>query len=186
MVPVSGSVTDAAAMAGGPIIQMCWAVESISVAVPQWVQSVGAGPFFLAAHIPFGNLTYRGRPATLDQSSAVGQWGGVQLELLEQHCDSPSGVLETRAAGQTGLQHVTWMAADLDAETQRMRALGFDEVMTATLPVMGDMRIAWFDTRPLLGCMAEVYEESDLMRRFYRRVARAADGWDGTEPLRPL
>lgn len=32
-----------------------------------------------------------------------------------------------------------------------MRSLGFDEVMTATLPVMGGMRIAWFDMRPLLG-----------------------------------
>jgi hypothetical protein len=179
-------IGEAAAVAGGPIVQMCWAVESIEHAVPAWVESVGAGPFFLAAHIQFGNLTYRGRAATLDQSSAVGQWGGVQLELLEQHCQSPSGVLEMRAAGQTGLQHVTWFSDDLDAETARMAGLGFQEVMTATLPVMGGMRIAWFDARALLGCMVEVYEESDLMRRFYRRVARAADGWDGSDPLRPL
>jgi hypothetical protein len=34
--------------------------------------------------------------------------------------------------------------------------------------------------------MAEVYEDSTLMRRFYRRIADAATGWDGSEPLRPL
>ena len=58
--------------------------------------------------------------------------------------------------------------------------------MTCSLPNMGGMRIAWYDTRPLLGCMVEVYEDSPLMRKFYRRVAAASVGWDGTDPLRLL
>jgi len=45
---------------------------------------------------------------------------------------------------------------------------------------------AWFDTRVVLGAMVEVYEESDLMRRFYRRVAQAAEGWSGENPIRSL
>jgi Glyoxalase/Bleomycin resistance protein/Dioxygenase superfamily len=171
---------------GHPIVQMCWVVDDIETAVSAWAMSVGAGPFHLAAHIEFGELTYWGVPATLDQSSALGQWGPVQLELLQQHCDSPSGVREMRDDGHLGLHHVTWFADDIEAEGDRLRALGFDEVMTATLPVMGGMRIAWYDTRPLLGCMAEIYEESQLMRRFYQRIADAAVGWDGSEPLRPL
>jgi hypothetical protein len=168
------------------IIQMCWLVDDIDSAVPHWVDTLGAGPFHLAAHIEFGDLTYRGQPGTLDQSSALGQWGPIQVELLQQHCESPSGVTEMLAAGHRGVQHVTWFADDLDAEGERLRGLGFAEVMTATLPVMGGMRIAWFDTRELLGCMTEVYEESFLMRRFYRRIAASAEGWDGADPLRPL
>jgi hypothetical protein len=179
-------VADVRAAIGRPIIQMCWAVDDIPAAVGTWVNAVGAGPFYLAAHIEFADVTYRGAPAALDQSSALGQWGSIQLELLQQHCDNPSGVLEMRAAGQTGLQHVTWFADDLEREGQRLRRRGFDEVMTASLPVMRGMRIAWFDTRPLLGCMAEVYEDSTLMRRFDRRIADAATGWHGSEPLRPL
>lgn len=175
-----------AEVVGHPIVQMCWVVDDIETAVAAWATAVGAGPFHLAPHIEFGDLTYRGAPATLDQSSALGQWGAVQLELLQQHCDSPSGVTEMRAAGHRGLQHVTWFAEDLDAEGLRLRNLGFDEVMTATLPAMAGMRIAWYDTRPLLGCMAEIYEESRLMRRFYQRIADAALGWDGSRPLRPL
>jgi hypothetical protein len=31
-----------------------------------------------------------------------------------------------------------------------------------------------------------VYEDCDLMRRFYRRVAKAADGWAGGDPVRSL
>jgi hypothetical protein len=161
-------------------------VDDIESAVDRWVRTTGAGPFHLAAHIEFADLTYRGRPATLDQSSALGQWGSVQVELFQQHCDSPSGAAEMAAAGQQGLQHVTWYATDLDAEGERLRGLGFDEVMTASLPVMGGMRIAWYDARPLLGCMVEVYEDSPLMRRLYRRIAEAAADWDGSAPLRPL
>jgi hypothetical protein len=171
---------------GRPVVQLCWVVDRIDEAVPRWVEATGAGPFFLAPHIRFDELTYRGRPARLDQSSAIGQWGEVQVELFEQHCDNPSGAREMYAPGETGLQHLTWFVDDLDVETARLEALGYDAVMTCRLPAMRRMRIAWFDTRPLLGVMAEVYEESDVMRRLYRKVARAAEGWDGRDQPRPL
>jgi methylmalonyl-CoA/ethylmalonyl-CoA epimerase len=169
-----------------PIVQICWVVDSIEVAVPRWIEATGAGPFFLAAHIPFEDLTYRGKPSQLDQSSAIGQWGGVQVELFEQHCDNPSGARDMYPRGETGLQHMTWFADDLDLETARLEALGFPVVMTGRLPSMGRMRLAWFDARALLGVMIEVYEESDLMRRLYSKVARAAQGWDGSDPLHSL
>jgi hypothetical protein len=150
------------------------------------VETVGAGPFFLASHIQLDDFTYRGRPGKCDQSSALGQWGSIQLELYQEHGDMPCGATEMKQAGHVGVQHVTWFAADMAAEGRRLAGLGFDEVMTARLPSMGGMRIAWYDTRPLLGCMVEVYEESDLMRRWYRRVARASEGWDGSDRLRQL
>jgi hypothetical protein len=90
------------------------------------------------------------------------------------------------ASGETRVQHLTWFAYDLDAETRRMEALGSETVMTCRLPAVGGVRLAWFDTRKFLGAMVEVYEESDLMRRFYHRVARAADGWKGEDPVRSL
>jgi hypothetical protein len=165
---------------------MCWVVDDLDTAVEHWVSTMGAGPFHLAAHIGFDELTYRGEPAELDQSSALGQWGDIQVELLVQHCSNPSGVTDMGGAQHTGVQHMTWFADDIVAEGRRLQGLGFDEVMTARLPVMGGMRIAWYDARPLLGCMVEVYEESPLMRRFYRRIAGAAADWDGSEPLRRL
>jgi hypothetical protein len=176
----------AAGLAGSEIIQMCWMVDDIERAVDQWVEAVGAGPFFLGSHIPFDDLTYRGRPAICDQSSAGGQWGSIQVELYQQHDDEPSGATEMKQAGHVGVQHVTWFADDIEAEGRRLVGLGFDEVMTARLPLMGGMRIAWYDTRPLLGCMVEIYEESELMRRFYRKIARASEGWDGSDRLRRL
>jgi len=169
-----------------PIVQMCWVVDNMEAAAMQWVKTMGAGPFFLLPHIQLDELTYRGRSAQLDQSSAVGQWGAVQVELFQQHCNNPSGAREMFAPGQTGLQHITWFVDDIDAETRRLNALGFDTVMTCRLPAVGGLRLAWYDTRKILGAMVEVYEEGDLMRRFYKRVARAAEGWNGENPVRSL
>jgi len=169
-----------------PIVQMCWVVDDMEAAALQWVKTMGAGPFFLLPHIQLDNLTYRGKPAQLDQSSAVGQWGTVQVELFQQHCSNPSGAREMFAPGQTGLQHITWFVDDIDAETRRLNALGFDTVMTCRLPAVGGLRLAWYDTRKVFGAMVEVYEEGDLMRRFYKRVARAAEGWNGENPVRSL
>ena len=169
-----------------PIVQMCWMVDDMEAAALQWVQTMGAGPFFLLPHIQLDELTYRGKPAKLDQSSAVGQWGTVQVELFQQHCTNPSGAREMFAPGQTGLQHITWFVDDIDAETRRLNALGFDTVMTCRLPAVGGLRLTWYDTRKVFGAMVEVYEEGDLMRRFYSRVARAAEGWTGENPVRSL
>ncbi len=169
-----------------PIVQMCWVVDDMETTALHWVKTMGAGPFFLLPHIQLDDLTYRGKPAQLDQSSAVGQWGSVQVELFQQHCHNPSGAREMFAPGQTGLQHITWFVDDIEAETRRLHALGFDTVMTCRLPAVGGLRLAWFDTRKVFGAMVEVYEEVDLMRRFYRRVASAAEGWNGENPVRSL
>ena len=169
-----------------PIVQMCWVVDDMDAAALQWVKMMGAGPFFRVPHIQLDELTYRGKPAKLDQSSAVGQWGTVQVELFQQHCQNPSGAREMFAPGQTGVQHLTWFADDLDAETRRLNAMGFDTVMTCRLPAIGGMRLAWYDTRKVVGAMVEVYEDCDLMRKFYQRVATAAEGWNGENPIRSL
>ena len=75
-------------------VQMCWVVGDMEASAQQWVETMGAEPFFLVPHIQLDEPTYRGKPATLDQSSAVGQWGTLQVELFQQHCNNPSGERE--------------------------------------------------------------------------------------------
>ena len=103
-----------------------------------------------------------------------------------QHCNNPSGSREMYASGETGVQHRTWFADGLEAETRRTEALAFKTAMMCRLPEVGGVRLARFDTSKLLGAMVDGYEESELLRRFQRRVARAADGWKGEDPVRSL
>ena len=50
----------------------------------------------------------------------------------------------------------------------------------------GDVRFAFVDTRPALGCMLEIITDSPLIRAIYGAVRKASDRWDGSDPVRPF
>jgi hypothetical protein len=170
-------------IAPSPIVQIAWQVDDVDAAAARWVKETGAGPFFVKRHIELASVTYRGEPAAFDHSAAVGWWGNVEVELMQQHCDNPSALRDMFAPGETGIASLTWFTPDIEAEIRRMNDLGF-----ATVQLIGDQRgvpVAWFDTRPLLGTMAEVYQDEPVRRARKLAVQQAAEGWDGTDPLRP-
>ena len=166
-----------------PIIQICWLVDDMEAAARRWVDIMGAGPFSLIPHITdmTENITYKGQPSTLDQSSAVGQWGTMQIELFEQHCNSPAGMREFISPGH--VHHMTWAVQDFDAEFKRLVDMGFQSVTTGRGKGNGK-RFGWFDATAVLGTLIEVYEDSEAIRAFYRKIAKAADGWTGENPIR--
>jgi len=112
-------------------------------------------------------------------TKAVGKALGLELdEVKDWNCCGAMEVKNIHPMLQTYMS-----ARNLAIAAERM---GFDTVMTCRLPAIGGMRLAWYDATKVLGAMVEVYEESDLMRRFYRRVAKAAEGWTGENPIRSL
>ena len=64
-----------------------------------------------------------------------------------------------------------------------MEARGFPTRMTARA---GQVKFAFADANASLGHYFEIYEEDPGLRRFYAMVEEAAQGWDGSEPLRRL
>lgn len=170
-----------------PIIQICWVVDNMEQAALRWVDIMGAGPFFLMPQMHKEvKVIYRGKPTTLDQSFAIGQWGPIQVELIEQHCNSPVGFRDMFAPGQ--IQHVTWMVDDLEAETRRLEAMGFPKVLSVSGIIPGSpgslMRANMFDAKAVLGIIIEVYEKNDLITLLYSKVAQAAKDWKGENPIR--
>jgi hypothetical protein len=183
----SGVRAESLSRLGSPsIVQLGWVVSDLAQAAAHWAALMGAGPFFRLPHVQLDDLTYRGSPADWDHSSAVGQWGPIQLELMEQHCSSPSGIRDVYRPGESGVHHVTWVVEDFEKERHRLESMGFPAVMTGRVALADGMQMGWFDTLHVLGVMAEVYQESESMRRSFSWVARQADGWDGRDVLRDL
>jgi len=70
------------------------------------------------------------------------------------------------APGQTGIQHLTWFAPDIEAETRRLNALGFETVMTCRLPAIGGMRLASELLRPnVVEFLDEMVRDRDMNLR---------------------
>ena len=88
--------------------------------------------------------TTMAKPAEFDHCSAYGQWGAVQIELVEVHAGRAGepGRIVQRASG---IHHVATFVASIDDEQRRLVELGWPPVMTAE--TAGGLRYAFHDTR---------------------------------------
>jgi len=166
------------------VMQCAHVVSDIEDACMKWVKTTGIGPFFLIPHIELQEFTYRGRPGEgLDFSVAIAQAGGVQIELIQQHCDRPSVYRDLIAKGQSGFHHIGLYCGNYD----EVHAWYADQGYVAGIEgLFGTMRFAYFDTSADIGCMVELIEHADFETEFFNRIAAAAEDWDGkTDPIRP-
>lgn len=169
-----------------PVVQLGWSVfGDMETAVTQWVETTGAGPFFTYAHVPLENVIYRGKPGKFDHTSTVGQWGDVQVELMLQHCDSPSHIREMCPDGKPRLCSISWLVPNMEEEIRRMEALGFPIVWSCAF-FGKEQGAVWFDTTSVLGCFVEVFEDDPRFRHSFAQCLKSAEGWNGERPLRPM
>jgi len=163
--------------------QLAYAVDDVRGAAVAWSERTGAGPFFVRDHPPAVALDARGEDAVFCHTSAFGQWGPVQLELVQVHPETSASLREVLPPA-AGLHHVAWFADDLAAEQQRLVGLGWPRVMAAR--TSSGSGYAFHDARHDLGHLIEVYEPTVGLRRLYAHVAAASRNWDGRNPVRPL
>ena len=167
----------------GRVVQVAYAVADVRAAAHDFASRLGAGPFFVRHHELPRHVDHRGAAGRFDHSSAYGQWGAVQIELVEVHDAAPAELAEI-VLRTSGIHHVATFVASLDDEQRRLESIGWPAVMTAE--TAGGMRYAFHDARPALGHLLEVYEPAPGVLKLYRMVADAAIGWSGDDPVRDL
>jgi hypothetical protein len=165
----------------GRVVQIAYAVEDVREAARSFAERMGAGPFFVRHHDLPRHVDHRGEPAGFDHSSAYGQWGAVQIELVQVHGAEPASLAHI-VRRSSGIHHVATFVASIDEEQRRLVELGWPPVMTAE--TASGLRYAFHDAREQLGHLLEVYEPSPGVLQLYAMVAAAAQGWTGDEPVR--
>ena len=157
------------------IIQFSWVVADIDEAAQRWHRTSGIGPFLMGRHLRLNEPKYRGTPQVTDFSIAVAQAGPIQIELVQQHDDTPSCYRDLIAKGTEGLHHVAFIAQDYDAAVAFYTGQGF---AVATEGRFGDVRFCYVDTSSALGHMVEILEDKPAIGAFFANVVRAAETWD--------
>jgi catechol 2,3-dioxygenase-like lactoylglutathione lyase family enzyme len=165
-------------------IQIAYHVPDPERAARGYARAFGWGPFFLIEHIPLSKCIYRGAPAAFDHSSAYGQAGDLMIELITQHDDTPSVLRDLFTRDAIGVHHIARFVPDLLEALDEARRAGGDIALDACTAT--GTNFAMLDASSKLGHMIELYEPAGDLLKFYRYVRRAAEGWDGTEPLRRL
>ena len=173
----------------GEVRQLGFVVRDLDAALGYWTQQLGVGPFFRADELQPADYRYRGAAAPPPlMSLALANSGSLQLELIQQLNDAPSGYRDLLATGREGVHHVcSWATPDdYDARRAGMLRAGMTAVHEGRIPGR-DVRFVYFDAEEPGGLQ---FELADQLRpatyEVQRRIAEAAVGWDGSDPIRRI
>ena len=162
-----------------------YVVEDIEAAVNRLVDQLGAGPFFLIENVPLENVLSRGEPAEFVHNSAFGYCGDGAIELMETVSLAPERVEKGFSGPRPGIHHVAYAVPPTEVADLR-RSLderGLSQYLSAQL---GDVDMTLHDASAALGHDIEIHVDSVGLRDNFAMVSGAAQGWDGSEPLRPV
>lgn len=168
----------------GPMRQIGYVVRDIEKAMRQFSDVCMIGPWFYSEQAKFDSMTYNGNDCSdLRMSMAFANSGDMQIELIQQRCDTPSMYLEFLAGGREGVQH--WSSWPENYHEVYRRALEhgltvWQEGMHPRGP------FAYFRTNGVDGTVVEISELTPGRRSFFDRVRAAAASWDGRDPVRPV
>jgi hypothetical protein len=147
-----------------------------------WVEVCGVGPWFYTDKLPVTAFTYRGtRHDNIHLSIALANSGDVQLELIQQRCDTPSMYQNFLRAGREGMQHWSSWPADYSAKLRSALANGYTIGQQGESP-RGPFVYLWNEGHP--GTVIEMAELTPARERIFGGVRDAARNWDGTVPVR--
>ena len=165
-------------------MQMCWVVPDLDAAIASWLKTTGAGPFFLFEDVHFTDSQYRGTPADIaPHRAAIGQHGDMQIELICPLDDSPGIWTDLVPHGKFGFHHTALYCEDYDAERTALIEAGHDLAFEGLM--MGS-RTGYIDTSRTLGFMTELITANPVADGVFAAFRDAAEGWDGSDPIRTL
>jgi hypothetical protein len=168
----------------GTVGQVAYFVKDIQAEMKAYVERMRVGPWFVAGPFTPPKGVYRGKPTTPRFTLALAYSGATQIELIQQHDETPSVFLENLKTRGYGFHHFGIPVKDFDAEVAAYLAKGYEIAFSDTAP-MG-MRVAYMDTTRELPGMVELIEGNAAFENFFTPLYKAALGWDGKDPIRQL
>jgi Glyoxalase/Bleomycin resistance protein/Dioxygenase superfamily len=167
----------------GPVRQLGYVVEDVRAGALEWVTRFGAGPFFLIEGIMFRSWSWLGQPQTLPLDIVIGQFGNVMIELVRPQHPGPSVYAHSMGKNIGGQpHHHGFLVPNFDAAVLQ---LNVGVAISGGFTNAG-ARFGYFDTRPTIGLLSELIEETNETRALMALCADAAVGWDGREPIRRI
>jgi hypothetical protein len=156
--------------------QISYYVKDLEEAARTHSALFGSGPFFYMDPVT-NTVDYRGREIELTMQTAFGQFGDLQIELVQVLSEAnPYAEL-----GRYGFHHFSNWEDDFDGALKEFANAGFEPLFTMTSG--GGLRVAYIDCMKVWGHYVEIHNP---IEGFWGMVAAAAKDWDGTDVWRKL
>lgn len=164
-----------------PIRQIAYVVEDVREAAARHSALYGSGPF-LVGKLPSLSGTYRGKEHVVEMTAALGQWGAMQVEFLQQDSSGPSVLREPNLQGSKKLElhHLACIVDDIESAVAGFEKAGY---AVASRLSTGAADIAFIDMLAEEGCFIEL-ASAKAITPVFDLVAQVAVGFDGQNTVR--
>jgi hypothetical protein len=169
----------------GAVRQIGYVVRDIDAVLASWV-NLGIGPWFVMRNLPIRAL-YRGEPCEITMTLALANSGDLQVELIQQHDDTPSIYTEFLSSGREGYHQLAYWSDDFDATMESVGDAGWPVLWSAGEDV--GTRFAYVEppnSPAHIAQIIEIMERNELTIGMATFVRDAARNWDGSDPIRVL
>lgn len=166
----------------GALMQIAYITKDMDKSLEHWIQTVGAGPFYVLDNLEVENALYRGEPTQSKFTIALGYSGAMCVELIQQHDGAPSVYREVMEQRGEGFHHWGIWYENFDEEVARYESKGYAKAFSGRVVIGG--RFAYMDTLKDLGGMVELIEINPAVRDLFGNLEAAAKDWDGADPVR--
>jgi hypothetical protein len=165
-------------------MQLCWVVADLEASIHHWVQTCGAGPFFVFDALHFDDAIYRGKAEQIAPCrAAIGQFGDMQIELIQPNGDAPGMWTEITPKGQVGFHHTGLYCEDYEAQRAAYVEAG---AVVAFEGLMMGAKVCYIDTIKEIGFFTELITANPVAFQVFKQFRDAAVDWDGRDPIRTL
>jgi hypothetical protein len=155
----------------------------MEAALQHWTAVLGVGPFYYVEKVDLDWFTHRSEAHQPNMSIALANSGPLQIELICQRDDTPSMYQEFLASGDEGLQHVAYWSTHYQTDYDAMTDAGYQPVQEGQIGGPQG-RFVYFDSAGHRGTVLELSDISGAKGKFFEHIRHAADGWDGSRPVR--
>jgi len=169
----------------GTVLQAAYVVADIRKAIAFYQQRMGAGPFFVLDHVKSPSRIYRGKSFPAEASVAMAFAGNLNIELMQVHDDAPSVLREGIERYGYGFHHFGVPYDDMEAALKTYLDEGYVEVTRNRVPTGGEV-IFLDPPHPAHPGYIELLPVNPGMEETFGRFWRAAQDWDGKDPIRPF
>jgi catechol 2,3-dioxygenase-like lactoylglutathione lyase family enzyme len=163
----------------GEVRQLGFIVPDIDAAIAQWA-NLGVGPWLAMREMPLAG-NYRGTPSEPTISVALANTGDMQIELMQQHCDTPSIYQEFMSATGGGFNQVAYWVEDFAAARNAALADGWTEVWSGDAG--GQANFSYLERADAPVAIVELTEYNALSRSVNDAIRAAAATWKPGEPI---
>ena len=160
----------------GPMMQMAFVVNDFEEPINFWTKKMNIGPFFKLEHLNVKDVYYMDKPTELDFSVAIAYTGNMQIELVNQHCDTPSIYNEYVNNEKGPLHHLCTLTNDIENDIRILESQGYINLQGGK--TQDDGKFAYLDTKEKEGPILEIAQLSEAGLGFFDVMHEASKNWD--------